>query len=139
MNPVDHYLFKRRSPFHEKAACLLDDTGNAGQPGRILPASAEEESVYTSLYSSEVSTLNYLTSSTTWDYTPGANVVDTLIEYNDVGEIIPGLRPETWEVSEDQLTWTLSTCARDRSGSTTPAPRWAKLPPTTLWPPPSLC
>ena len=71
----------------------------------VLPASAEEESVYTSLYSSEVSTLNYLTSSTTWDYTPGANVVDTLIEYNNIGEIIPGLA-ETWEVSEDQLTWT---------------------------------
>ena len=68
----------------------------------VLPASAEEESVYTSLYSSEVSTLNYLTSSTTWDYTPGANVVDTLIEYNNIGEIIPGLA-ETWEVSEDQL------------------------------------
>ena len=71
----------------------------------VLPASAEEESVYTSLYSSEVSTLNYLTSSTTWDYTPGANVVDTLVEYNNIGEIIPGLA-ETWEVSEDQLTWT---------------------------------
>ena len=71
----------------------------------VLPASAEEERVYTSLYSSEVSTLNYLTSSTTWDYTPGANVVDTLIEYNNIGEIIPGLA-ETWEVSEDQLTWT---------------------------------
>lgn len=71
----------------------------------VLPASAEEARVYTSLYSSEVSTLNYLTSSTTWDYTPGANVVDTLIEYNNIGEIIPGLA-ETWEVSEDQLTWT---------------------------------
>ena len=71
----------------------------------VLPASAEEERVYTSLYSSEVSTLNYLTSSTTWDYTPGANVVDTLVEYNNIGEIIPGLA-ETWEVSEDQLTWT---------------------------------
>ena len=52
----------------------------------VLPASAEEERVYTSLYSSEVSTLNYLTSSTTWDYTPGANVVDTLIEYTNIGE-----------------------------------------------------
>ena len=77
----------------------------------VLPASAEEESVYTSLYSSEVSTLNYLTSSTTWDYTPGANVVDTLIEYNNIGEIIPGLA-ETWEVSEDQLTWTCRVLCR---------------------------
>lgn len=33
------------------------------------------------------------------------NVVDTLVEYNNIGEIIPGLA-ETWEVSEDQLTWT---------------------------------
>ena len=70
------------------------------------PVLAEEgEAVYRSLYGSEVSTLNYLTASTQWDQTVGANVIDTLVEYNNVGEIIPGLA-ESWEVSEDQLTWT---------------------------------
>ena len=66
---------------------------------------ASDEAVYTSLYGSEVSTLNYLTTGTTWDQTVGANVIDTLVEYNSVAQVIPGLA-ESWEVSEDELTWT---------------------------------
>ncbi len=66
---------------------------------------ASGEAVYTTLYGSEVSTLNYLTSSTTWDLTAGANLVDTLVEYNSAAQVIPGLA-ETWEVSDDGLTWT---------------------------------
>lgn len=83
-------------------ACLLTLTLALG--AMLLPASAEGN-VYTALYGSEVSTLNYLTSGTTWDLTVGANTVDTLIEYNSIGEIVPGLA-ESWETSEDQLTWT---------------------------------
>jgi len=64
-----------------------------------------EEAVYTALYGSEVSTLNYLTTSTTWDQSVGANVIDTLVEYNNIGELIPSLA-ESWECSEDELTWT---------------------------------
>lgn len=70
-----------------------------------VPALGEDEKVYTALYSSEVSTLNYLITSTTWDMTVGANVIDSLVEYNATGKIIPGLA-ETWEVSDDGLTWT---------------------------------
>ena len=83
-------------------ACLL--TLTLALSAMLLPASAEGN-VYTALYGSEVSTLNYLTSGTTWDLTVGANTVDTLIEYNSIGEIVPGLA-ESWETSEDQLTWT---------------------------------
>ena len=83
-------------------ACLLTLTLALG--AMLLPASAEGN-VYTALYGSEVSTLNYLTSGTTWDLTVGANTVDTLIEYNSIGEIVPGLA-ESWETSVDQLTWT---------------------------------
>lgn len=64
-----------------------------------------EEAVYTALYGSEVSTLNYLTASKTWDQTVGANVIDTLVEYNNIGELIPSLA-ESWECSPDELTWT---------------------------------
>ena len=71
------------------AGILLANQSNKGNDG-----------VYTSLYSSEVSTLNYLTSSNTWDQTVGANVVDTLVEYDSVSKVIPGLA-ESWEVSED--------------------------------------
>lgn len=66
---------------------------------------ASSEAVYTTLYGSEVSTLNYLTTSNTWDLTAGANLVDTLVEYNSAAQVIPGLA-ETWEVSDDGLTWT---------------------------------
>lgn len=50
-----------------------------------------EEGVYRALYSSEVTSLNYLTVGNQWSQTVGANVIDTLVEYNNVGEIIPGL------------------------------------------------
>lgn len=68
---------------------------------------ASGEAVYTSLYGSEVSTLNYLTTSNTWDLTAGANLVDTLVEYDSTANVIPGLA-ETWSVSDDELTWTFN-------------------------------
>ena len=73
--------------------------------GCLPAAMADGEKTYTALYGSEVSTLNYLTTSTTWDQTVGANVVDSLVEYDATGKVIPGLA-ETWEVSDDGLTWT---------------------------------
>ncbi len=72
----------------------------------VIPALGEA-GVYTALYSSEVTTLNYLITSNAWDQTVGANVIDTLVEYNSVGEIIPSLA-EKWEPSEDGLTWTFT-------------------------------
>ncbi len=67
--------------------------------------SLAESTTFRTLYGSEVSTLNYLITSTTWDMTTGANTVDTLIEYDTAGNIVPALA-ESWEVSEDELTWT---------------------------------
>ena len=64
-----------------------------------------EGSTLTVLYGGEVSTLNYLIASTQWDQTVGANIVDSLVEYDSTGKIIPGLA-ESWENSEDGLTWT---------------------------------
>ena len=64
-----------------------------------------EAGVYTALYASEVTTLNYLIASNAWDQTVGANVIDTLVEYNSTGDIVPSLA-ESWETSEDGLTWT---------------------------------
>lgn len=64
-----------------------------------------EETVYRALYGSEVSTLNYLITGNSWDQEVGANVIDTLIEYDAFGNVIPGLA-ESWETSDDELTWT---------------------------------
>ena len=60
---------------------------------------------FTTFYGGEVSTLNYLVTGTTWDQAMAANVVDTLVEYDNLGNVIPCLA-ESWENSEDGLTWT---------------------------------
>ena len=63
--------------------------------------------VYRILYSSEVSTLNYLTTATTNEYQIGANVIDTLVEYDSFGELQPGLATE-WSYNEAAMTWTFT-------------------------------
>lgn len=68
------------------------------------PAAAEE-AVYRTLYSGEVSTLNYLVTSTTSEFAVAANVIDTLVEYNKFGEIQPSLAT-SWEYDADTLTYT---------------------------------
>lgn len=77
-------------------------------PGEVetpAPADSGEPMVYTDLYVSEVTTLNYLIASQQWDQAAAANVIDSLVENDPYGNIIPGLA-ETWENSEDGLKWT---------------------------------
>ncbi|MBQ4452081.1 MAG: peptide ABC transporter substrate-binding protein [Clostridia bacterium] len=70
------------------------------------PATAEDAKVvYRSLYSGEITSLNYLTTSTTSEFTIAANVVDTLVERDCYGGYVPCLA-ESWETSDDGLTWT---------------------------------
>ena len=68
-------------------------------------AQAEEPVVYRLLYASEVSTLNYLIAGAQWEQTVGANVIDSLVEYDRYGNLLPGLALN-WEPSLDSLTWT---------------------------------
>lgn len=74
---------------------------NIGPDGREFA----DEQVYRSLYSSEVTTMNYLVSSTTYELVVGANTIDSLVENDTFGNILP-CGAEFWEVSEDGLTWT---------------------------------
>lgn len=67
--------------------------------------SGEETSVYRQIYSTEVTTLNYLTTCSTIDYVIGANVVDCLVEYDQYGNILPALA-ESWEHNDDMTQWT---------------------------------
>ena len=64
---------------------------------------AEDKVTYTTLYSSEVTTLNYLITSTTNEFAIAANLIDTLVEYDMYGRMQPSLAT-TWENSEDSLT-----------------------------------
>lgn len=74
---------------------------NIGPDGREFA----DEQVHRSLYSSEVTTMNYLVSGATYELVVGANTIDSLVENDTYGNILPS-GAESWEVSEDGLTWT---------------------------------
>lgn len=65
----------------------------------------ESKSVYRKLYSSEVTTMNYLVTGSENEYKISANVIDTLLEYDNLGQIQPSLA-ESWDMSGDGLTYT---------------------------------
>lgn len=71
----------------------------------LSAALAEEPAVYRTLYSGEVTSLNYLTTGTANEFAVAANIIDTLVERDPYGNIVPCLA-ESWEQSEDGLTWT---------------------------------
>lgn len=76
------------------------DTAGAETAGE-----AGAENVYRVLYSGEVTSLNYLITSNENEQSVGANVIDTLVEYNSFGEIQPSLATD-WSYDEATLTWT---------------------------------
>ena len=70
-----------------------------------MPAmAAENDSAYRTLYSSEISSLNYLTTATTSEFAVAANVIDTLVEYDRYGEF-KGSLAETWKQPRQDITW----------------------------------
>ncbi len=71
----------------------------------IFGAAAEDKVTYTTLYSGEVTTLNYLTTASTNEFGLAANRIDTLVEYDNYGQIQPSLA-DSWTVSDDGLTYT---------------------------------
>lgn len=60
---------------------------------------------YSSAYSGEITTLNYLETANTNEFALAANMVDTLIDYDRYGVAQPALATE-WSVSDDGLVWT---------------------------------
>ena len=80
------------------------DPGPAESNSPEGPAPAAS-STYRQLYSSEVETMNYLTTTTFENLRIPANVVDTLIEYDRYGVVQPSLA-ESWEANADSSEWT---------------------------------
>ncbi len=70
-----------------------------------VPSALATGDTYRILYSGELTTLNYLITGTTNEFAQAANMIDTLVEYDNLGQVKPSLA-ESWEVSEDGLTWT---------------------------------
>lgn len=84
----------------------LSGCGKKETPGaNASNAPSETSAVYKMLYSSEVSTLNYLVTSTINEQRIGANCIDTLVEYDSKGQMKEGLATE-WSYDEAGLTWT---------------------------------
>lgn len=66
---------------------------------------AEEPKEYSSAYSGEITTINYLVTASTNEFALAANLVDTLIDYDRYGVAQPSLATE-WSTSDDGLIWT---------------------------------
>ena len=98
------------------AGCGNDATvqkpGTTDQPGTTNPDApqahigpdgrvAREDQVYHSTYSSELTTLNYLSTGTTYNLTVGANCIDPLVENDQYGNIVPCGATE-WSVEDEE-------------------------------------
>lgn len=70
-----------------------------------LDIAYSDEQVYNTVYSDEVQTLNYLVTATTNEFALAANFIDTLVDYDRYGKLIPSLA-ESWSRSDDGLVWT---------------------------------
>lgn len=81
------------------------DSGSKAAGNETAGTQGGEPAVYKKLYGSEAATLNYLVSSSENDYKIAANCVDTLVEYDNKGQIKPGLATE-WSYDDASLTWT---------------------------------
>ena len=79
-------------------ACSSGGTESSGD-------NVAEVQEYRIVYSGEVTTLNYLVTSSTNEFAIAANLVDTLIDYDRYGVVQPCLATE-WSVSDDGLVWT---------------------------------
>lgn len=62
---------------------------------------------YSTVYSGEVTTLNYLVTASENEFALAANLVDTLVDYDKYGVVQPCLATD-WKESEDGLTWTFN-------------------------------
>ena len=82
-----------------------DPSGSQGTEQPSEPVA--EEAVYRTLYASEVTTLNYLTTGNTNELTIATNVVDCLVEYDSFGNIEPALA-ESWKQNDDATVWTFT-------------------------------
>jgi oligopeptide transport system substrate-binding protein len=82
---------------------------NTSKPKPVDPSvgKVEVKQEYSTVYSGEVTTLNYLITASENEFAAAANLVDTLIEHDKYGVVKPSLSTD-WKVSSDGLTWTFN-------------------------------
>lgn len=67
----------------------------------------EEKNIYNIVYFEGNTTLNYLKTDTEVDYALCSNFVDNLVDYDEYGNIVPGLA-ESWSSNDDMTKWTFN-------------------------------
>lgn len=73
--------------------------------GGSVDSETGAEQTFKMLYSAEVETLNYLDAVSEIEMRIAANTIDSLVEYDSLGNLQPCLATE-WSTSEDGLVWT---------------------------------
>ena len=88
------------------AAASLTGCGGKSEGGANNGGtSGNADTVYNTLYGSEMATLNYLNLADIDHMFVAANSIDNLVETDAHGKLVPGLA-ESWEQSDDGLKWT---------------------------------
>lgn len=75
------------------------------EPIKVVDDNIADVQEYRWVYSGELTTLNYLVTTTTLEFGVAANLVDTLVDYDRYGVVKPALATDWW-VSDDNLVWT---------------------------------
>jgi len=75
--------------------------------GAAKTEKAEVKQEYSTVYSGELTTLNYLVTASENEFAAAANLVDCLVDYDKYGVVKPSLAKD-WTVSEDGLVWTFN-------------------------------
>lgn len=83
----------------------MEEYSAAAEGQAITSYTDTDNDTYRVLYSGELTTINYLTTGNSNEHAIGANVIDSLVEYDCNGEIHPSLATE-WTYDADTLTWT---------------------------------
>ncbi len=102
-------------------AAPVEEGPHVGPDGRV----AREDQVYRSTYSSELNTLNYLSSGTTADLVVGANCIDPLVENDSYGNIV-GCGATEWSFEDEEYV--------NADGETVLGQKWTfKIRPGQKW------
>lgn len=94
-----------RQRLFARAVCLLVGACLFGCGTVEKVIEPKEDAVFRKYYTAECGTLNYLTTNLYADTSVSANVIDCLVDYDEFGNIVPGLA-ESWSSNEDMTEWT---------------------------------
>lgn len=85
------------------AAAVL--AGCSGGTETVSGNGGEPMTEYSTVYTAEIDTLNYLKTSNSDSIALFYSILDGLVEFDQYGEMIPCIASD-WEVSDDELTYT---------------------------------